>query len=142
MVRNAEAGSRKVLPLEVFGLIYLAILVTAGILLVWQPARTAQMNEEINRLEAQLQDLKMRNEDLKKKVAMLESLSYVEQEARGRLGMVDPKEVKVLALVEDMPEATTAAVDKKDQEKSGIFSFLARIAEIFGAKEAVAKGQR
>ncbi len=39
MIRNAELNSRKAVSLEVFGVLYFAVIVAAGIALVWQPAR-------------------------------------------------------------------------------------------------------
>lgn len=151
MIRNAEFNSGKSIPIEVFGIIYFILLVAAGIILVWQPAQIAQMNQEINRLEIRLQDLKMRNEDLKKQVASLESLTYIEHQARTRLGMVDPKEVKVFALSEDQLHSAAAQqphermTAQQIQEKKtdiSIFSLFRRIAQIFGTREAVARGQR
>jgi len=135
---ESRQRERKTLPVEVVGLIYFVSLLVLGVVLVWQPAEMARMTEEIGRLEAKLQDLKMRNEDLKKTLAEVESLGYIEKMARDKLGMVAPDEVKTLAFVE-----TASHVETPNKgESASIFSLLDRIAQIFGAKGATAKGQR
>ena len=64
---------------------------------VWQPAQVATMNQELMALEETLKDLKMRNEDLKRTVATMESLTFIEAQARDVLGMTDP--IQVLSLI-------------------------------------------
>jgi len=135
---------REGVPVEIFGVAYLLIMVLAGGALVWQPARIAQMNEQIAELDSTLKELKMRSEALKKTVSTIESLDYVEKEARNRLGMVSPEEVRTISVAES--ELTTAAsVKNLPDEKAqtgGIMSLFGRIAQIFGVREATAKGQR
>lgn len=153
MIRNAEvcAGatmprerrSRARFPVEVVGLLYFLLLVGGGMLLVWQPARVAQVNDRVQNLEHTLHELRLRNEDLKKTVAQVEALSYVERAARERLGMVDPSEIRTVSL----PEATVnsqevAVASGKDSQQGGIFSLYRRIAQIFKSGEATAKERR
>jgi cell division protein FtsB len=150
MIRNADVSGvsigvvkerrqGKSLPVEVLGLLYFAAIVIAGIILVWQPATVAQMNERSQELEITLKDLKMRNEDLKKTVSSLESLDYIEHEARTRLGMVDPSVVKTITVKEDQTPQVIAVSQETVTEK-GILSLLSRIAQVFGTKQATAKG--
>jgi len=130
-------------PVEVLGLLYFIVILGAGLLLVWQPAKVAQVTSQINKLEATLQDLKLRNEDLKKTVAAMESLSYIEAEARNRLGMVDPTDVRTCEILEVGPstEPGISIASGAEPKETGIMSLLARITQIFGSKEAIAKGQ-
>jgi cell division protein FtsB len=131
------------LPVEVLGLLYFMVILGAGLVLVWQPARVAQHTSEINKLEAVLKDLKLRNEDLKKTVAGMESLRYVETQARERLGMVDPTDVRTCQILEVAPreDSGITMASSAEPRQTGIMSVLARIAQIFGSKEAIAKGQ-
>ncbi|MEX0974090.1 MAG: septum formation initiator family protein [Bacillota bacterium] len=129
--------------MEFFGVLYFCLVILAGGILVWQPARVAQMNEQITRLDAELQDLRMQSESLKKTVSAIESLGYVEKEAKTRLGMVSPQEVRTFSLSENANESLEiASLPKEEVKTGGIFSLFGRIAQIFGAREATAKGQR
>ena len=145
MIRNAELNSRKAVSLEVFGVLYFAVIVAAGIMLVWQPARVASMNQELGRLEATLRDLKMRNEDLKRTVATMESLTFVEAQARDILGMVDPVQVRPLAVnTEDTPLSTEeelSHITAMEPGQTGILGWINRIAQFMKNSIAVAKAK-
>ena len=78
MIRNAEFAPRKTYSIQIAGLIYFIAVVIAGVMLVCQPARVAHLNQEVRRMEKHLHDLKLRNEDLKRTVASMESLSFIE----------------------------------------------------------------
>lgn len=145
MIRDVELNSKKSLSVEVAGIIYFVLIVTAGIILVCQPARVAHMNQEARVLETKLRDLKLRNEDLKRMVATMESLTFVESQARDNLGMVDPKQVKSVAVNTETqsPEVTkeqTASTAEKPAH--GIFAWVARIAEFMRNSIAVAQGRQ
>ena len=101
MIRNAELTSRRTISIQMVGLVYFIAVVIAGVILVYQPARVAHLNQEVRRLERQLHDLKLRNEDLKRTVASMESLTYIEAQARNVLGMVDPEQVKSVVVNTD-----------------------------------------
>lgn len=128
--------------LERFGIMYFLIFVSAGCLLVWQPAQITAMNDRIAVLEKQLQELKIRNEDLKRQVSAMESLTYVEKEARTRLGMVDAGEVRSFAVELPQTPTQTNASASVNPKENVIQAALGRIAKIFGAKEATAKGRQ
>lgn len=132
-------AAREGLPVEFLGMAYFLLLVLAGGILVWQPARIAQVNQRIASMEASLNDLRMHNESLKQTLSSMESLQYVEKEARTRLGMVSPDEVRTFALTET-PTQTFAQASQEEPEAGGILGLLGRIAQIFGVREAVAKG--
>lgn len=141
--RRAGRAARQGLPMEFFGVLYFCLVVLAGGILVWQPARVAQMNQQMAKLEATLQDLRMQSESLKKTVSAIESLDYVEREARTRLGMVSPTEVRTFAMTETAaPSMQLASLPQEQVKSGGILSLFGRIAQIFGAREATAKGQR
>ncbi|HHW26891.1 MAG TPA: septum formation initiator family protein [Firmicutes bacterium] len=130
-------------PVEILGLLYFIIILGAGLLLVWQPAKVAEITSQINKLEATLQDVKLRNEDLKKTVAAMESLSYIEAEARNRLGMVDPTEVRTCEILEVTPAMGPgiSVASNAEPKQTGIMAVWARITQIFGSREAIAKGK-
>ena len=132
-------------PVEVLGVAYLLIVVLAGGALVWQPARIAQMNQQIAELDSTLRELKMRSEALKKTVSTIESLDYIEKEARSRFGMVSPEEVRTISVTESEVLSAASVAKNLPDEKSqtgGIMSLFGRIAQIFGVREATAKGKR
>lgn len=132
-------AAREGLPMEFFGMIYFLLVVLAGGILVWQPARIAQVNQSIAALETKLDDLRMRNESLKQSLSRMESLDYVEKEARTRLGMVSPEEVRTFSLTEAATQSFASA-PRQEPKAGGIMALIGRIAQIFGVKEAVAKG--
>ncbi len=141
--RRHRRAAREGLPMEFFGIVYFCLVILAGGILVWQPAKVAQMNEQIAKLETTLQDLKMQSESLKKTVSAVESLDYVEKEAKARLGMVSPQEVRTFSITESAnAPLQVASLPKEEAKNGGIFSLFGRIAQIFGAREAIAKGQR
>ena len=143
MIRNAELNFKKSMSLELFGMLYFALIVTAGIVLVWQPARVASMNQEISRLEMTLRDLKMRNENLKRTVATMESLTYIEAQARDDLGMVDPLQVRSFAAATGTELKTGQELDQItaiEESQTGILAWLDRIAQFMRNSIAVAKG--
>jgi len=142
--RRSQRVARQGLPMEFFGVLYFCLVILAGGILVWQPARVAQMNEQIGSLTATLQDLRMQSESLKKTVSAIESLDYVEEEARTRLGMVSPEEVRTFAVSESVLQGSyeVASLPQDETNTGGILSLFGRIAQIFGARQATAKGQR
>lgn len=139
--RRARRQSARSMPLEFFGIAYFLLIVLAGCLLVLQPARVAQYNETIALKERELQALKLTNEDLRKAVSYAESLEFVEKEARATLGMVDPGEVKALEVNVSQANSAVFASAQPKPDSGGILSLFGRIAQIFGVKEATAKGQ-
>ncbi len=145
MIRDVELNSKKNLSLEVLGILYFVLIVTAGVILVCQPAKVARMSQEVRHLETKLRDLKLRNEDLKRMVATMESLTFVESQARDSLGMVDPEQVRSVAVnIEtqspDFPGEQN--VDTAEKPAQGIFAWLNRIAEFMRNSIAVAKGRQ
>jgi cell division protein FtsB len=144
MIRNAEWGSRKTFSIEIVGLVYFLTVVIAGVILVYQPAQVALLNQEARCLERHLHDLKLRNEDLKKMVASMESLTFIEAQARNTLGMVEPEQVKSVVVNAGPQEHQPASADNyaADEPARGIFAWLSRIAEFMKDSVAVAKGRQ
>ncbi|HHY11194.1 MAG TPA: hypothetical protein GX529_01050 [Firmicutes bacterium] len=145
MIRNIELASRKNLSIEVVGVLYFAAVVIAGIILVCQPAKVAHMNQEVRRLNTQLHDLKLRNEDLKRMVATMESLTFIEAQARDNFGMVDPDQVKSVVVNIAPGEYEVAGEENSlnaTEPAQGIFAWLNRIAQLMKDSIAVAKGRQ
>lgn len=140
--RRIRRSSREGLPMEFFGILYFLLIVFTGGVLVWQPARVAEMNEEIAVLDATLRELKLQSEALRKTVSGIESLDYVEREARTRLGMVSPQEVRTVAIEYSSGDDSHQTDGVAGLPREGILSLFGRIAQIFGVREATAKGQR
>jgi len=63
------------------------------------------VQKELKNIQAQMDELKSRNADLRKQVEQLNSAAYVEREAREKLGLVKPGEKVIL-------EAKTGAKER------------------------------
>ncbi len=58
-------------------------------------ARTLQLKEDIKRLESEIEELKMKNNDLSEEVESLKSDKSVEKIAREELGLTKPDEILI-----------------------------------------------
>ena len=58
-------------------------------------ARTLQLKEDIKRLESEIEELKMKNNDLSEVVESLKSDKSVEKIAREELGLTKPDEILI-----------------------------------------------
>ncbi|HZK11210.1 MAG TPA: cell division protein FtsL [Atribacterota bacterium] len=58
-------------------------------------ARTLQLREDIKRLEAEIEELKMKNNNLSEEVESLNSDKSVEKIAREELGLTKPDEILI-----------------------------------------------
>jgi len=58
-------------------------------------ARTLQLKEDIKRLESEIEELKMKNNNLSEEVESLKSDKYVEKIAREELGLTKPDEILI-----------------------------------------------
>jgi len=58
-------------------------------------ARTLQLKEDIKRLESELEELKLKNNNLSQEVKLLKSDKYVEKIAREELGLTKPDEILI-----------------------------------------------
>jgi len=58
-------------------------------------ARTLQLKEDIKRLESELEELKLKNNNLLEKVKSLQSDKSVEKIAREELGLTKPDEILI-----------------------------------------------
>jgi len=58
-------------------------------------ARTLQLREDIKRLESEIEDLKMKNNNLSEEVESLNSDKSVEKIAREELGLTKPDEILI-----------------------------------------------
>ena len=58
-------------------------------------ARTLQLKEDIKRLESEIEDFKLKNDNLLQEVKLLKSDKYVEKIAREELGLTKPDEILI-----------------------------------------------
>jgi len=63
-------------------------------------ARTLQLKEDIKRLESELEELKLKNNNLSQEVKLLKSDKYVEKIAREELGLTKPDEILIKGIEE------------------------------------------
>jgi len=61
-------------------------------------ARTLQLKEDIKRLESEIEELKMKNNNLSEKIESLESDKSVEKIAREELGLTKPDEILIKSI--------------------------------------------
>lgn len=58
-------------------------------------ARTLQLKEDIKRLELEIEDFKLKNDNLSQEIKLLKSDKYVEKIAREELGLTKPDEILI-----------------------------------------------
>ncbi|MFZ5650575.1 MAG: FtsB family cell division protein [Bacillota bacterium] len=58
--------------------------------------RLYALQNDIREIERQVEELKAKNEDLRKQLKQVQSDSYIEQTAREKLGLVKPGETKIV----------------------------------------------
>ncbi len=58
-------------------------------------ARTLQLKEDIKRLESELEELKLKNNNLSEEVESLQSDKSIEKIAREELGLIKPDEILI-----------------------------------------------
>lgn len=145
MTKTVRIITGKSFSIEVIGIIYFTIIVIAGVILVGQPAKIARLNQKAAQLTTQLQDLKLRNENLKRTVASMESLTYIETQARNDLGMKEPDQVRSVAINIEH-ERSDGSIDQNhlavEKSSKGIYTWLDRIAEFMKHRIVVAKKRR
>lgn len=56
------------------------------------------LQKDIKEIERQLQELSLKNEELKKQLKQVQSDAYIEQVAREKLGLVKPGETRIVPL--------------------------------------------
>lgn len=81
--------------------LYVAFVLFIGIILVLyigQIVKITHLNYQIESLQTNLQNIEDSNHHLKLKLAKKSSLSQIEEMARNRLNMVDPKETQIVVL--------------------------------------------
>ncbi len=61
-------------------------------------ARTLQLKEDIKRLESELEELKMKNDNLSEEVELLKSDKSIEKIAREELGLTKPDEILIKSI--------------------------------------------
>ena len=101
--------SKPFLITAVFVLIYLLVILSR---VVWQ---NYQVNLQVVLLENQVQTLKESNDELKAKILYYQTPSYLEKEARSKLGLQKPGE-EVVIVPSAKPKQTTAP--QKETQKN------------------------
>ena len=93
----------------------LAILIVALTALgINQKIKAIQLEYRLQALEADLKMVQREGQQLQLKVEQLQSLSHIDAQARGRLGMVEPQGAKVLVLVDWETRPNELAAGRSD----------------------------
>jgi hypothetical protein len=91
-----------------------ALIGGSGVGYVWQKSQIVELGRQIRKRELRLTELSEQNEKLKKQLAMMRSLPFLEQRIRElNLGLVAPQPSQVWRLNE--PPCATAAAEAKRQ---------------------------
>jgi len=91
------------------------LAVTLTISGISQKVRIIELEYNLRSLEAQLEEVRREGQHLQLKAEQLQSLAYIDEMARSRLGMVEPQEAKVLVLVDwDTSPAVQLAVEENN----------------------------
>mgnify|MGYP006291280129 CR=1 FL=1 len=92
---NKKTGKNKFIRL------YIAFVILVGIILVvyiGQLVKITHLNYKIESLQVKLNKIEDSNHHLKLKLAKKSSLSHIEEVARNKLNMTDPKETQIIVL--------------------------------------------
>lgn len=92
---------RRRVPDSLFVCVLAAMVVSVALLYLGQQLYIMQLNVNISRMEAAYADIRSENQQLALSLKRAQSLTAVEEAARGRLGMVDPTEANFLVLAPD-----------------------------------------
>jgi hypothetical protein len=118
------------------------LLGIAAILLIGAAALQVNQFSAVTGTGYQIEDLKREralkqaaNHDQEAEVARLSSLARVEIEARTRLGMVPPKDIRPLSILGPVPDHQTLPTrylppESRDEQHSGGSSFIERLLEL------------
>ncbi|MFZ5595714.1 MAG: FtsB family cell division protein [Bacillota bacterium] len=88
--RTFRPGSRLLTVIAVFLLLYLLVSFVAHF------NRLYALQSDISQIEQEVNDLKAKNEDLRKELKQVQSDAYVEQVAREKLGLVKSGETMIV----------------------------------------------
>jgi len=86
---------RSILHSKIIWAIILLLILYIVFLFSDKYARTLQLKEDIKRLESEIEELKMKNNNLSEEVESLKSDKYVEKIAREELGLTKPDEILI-----------------------------------------------
>ncbi|MCG8400768.1 MAG: septum formation initiator family protein [Firmicutes bacterium] len=84
--------SRSKLPLIIVGLLLLYVSFSLGS----RFDSLYTMQRDLQAIQAEVHELRQLNQELNKKLQLLQSDAYVEQEAREKLGLVKPGETRIV----------------------------------------------
>ncbi|MDK2784152.1 MAG: hypothetical protein PWQ41_628 [Bacillota bacterium] len=137
--RIEQRARKKIAPLTAYGL-FVATVVVLVLCYVAQYAYVAQLNLRLARAEKELARLTAVKEQLEQEASELKSLARIEKEATQRLGLREPEEVKVVAVLPKPPVAaqTTAKSGPAPDPKSDKVTAFLNWAQ--WVRRALAKG--
>lgn len=98
IVRNRRAfrpGKKLPALIVIFLLFYLLISFFAHF------QKLYVLQKDIRAIEEELQELRIKNEDLRKQLKQVQSDAYIEQVAREKLGLVKPGETRIVPVPEN-----------------------------------------
>jgi len=84
---------RLVRPGRFVGIVLLVFMVVIAAGFVRRQLRIIGLRQEIERTKAEIRAMEIRNDELRKQIAYLNSPEYIEQSARNNLGLVMPGEL-------------------------------------------------
>ena len=93
---NQLSVRRRFNPLRLPLILFAALLFYLGVIMSIQLTQLRSLEKNITQVEAELHSLKTKNQELWKKVKLLQSDAYMESLARKELGLVKPGEIPVI----------------------------------------------
>jgi len=116
MPRGKESFVKKMLQMRSLLVINLIIIFLLGLSFGKEFVRNQQINKEITELEQQAEQLEVRNLEILKLKGDLQSESYIEKEARLRLGLRKPGESVVVIPDENGVDPVLSDINRVRQE--------------------------
>lgn len=102
-------------------LIFIGVLILLNLNFIQGSFQSFQKLAEINQEQLKVDDLAVKNSELKKELQNRDSTYFIEQEARNRLGYIKPGET---AIIIESSEIGEAARRKQKEQKTNLQSWF------------------
>lgn len=112
-----QAPKESRFKLRFVSVIFLFLIVVFGMSIFRNVLRIRRVNEEIARKEADVEKLKVKNEELQKRIQELGSEVYIEGQIRNNLGLVKEGEIVVVLPNPDILRKLTPVYEKEEEEQ-------------------------
>ncbi|NTW72192.1 MAG: hypothetical protein HGA49_08135 [Eubacteriaceae bacterium] len=110
-------------------LLFIIMIFTLGMILLFQHSRINTVNREILALEKEVKEVQMTNDAKEGRLLSGLDLNYIENYAKNNLGMVEPQneQYTYLAVSNENTVADNSSKDKADSGESKVVSWIVQL---------------